>query len=55
MLPETHPHRVGRIEPGLDGVTEMDWLVNVDKQTPRDAARTWMRANAGKVSGWLKS
>jgi glycine betaine/proline transport system substrate-binding protein len=45
---------LSRIALGLDGVTEMDWLVNVDKQTPRDAARTWMRANEERVSGWLK-
>jgi hypothetical protein len=23
---------------GLDGVTEMDWLVNVEKKNPREAA-----------------
>ncbi|GLK79104.1 hypothetical protein GCM10008174_08450 [Methylopila turkensis] len=44
---------LSRIQLGLDGVTEMDWLVNVRKQSPRDAAKTWMAANQGLVSGWL--
>ena len=30
---------------GLDGVNEMDWMVNVDKLAPRDAAKAWIRAN----------
>jgi hypothetical protein len=30
----------------------MDWAVNVDKQTPREAARAWLRANAGRVAAW---
>jgi hypothetical protein len=29
---------LAHIEIHLDGVTEMDWLVNVGKNTPRDAA-----------------
>jgi ABC-type proline/glycine betaine transport system substrate-binding protein len=33
----------------------MDWLVNVEKKTPREAARTWMKANAVRVAGWLKA
>jgi glycine betaine/proline transport system substrate-binding protein len=39
---------------GLDGVTEMDWLVNVEKKTPCEATRTWMRANEACVAGWRK-
>jgi len=54
-LPEPTRAALRRIDLGLDGVTEMDWLVNVEGQTPRDAARTWMRANEGKVSDWLKT
>ncbi len=46
---------LARIDLGLDGVTEMDWLVNVGKKTPRDAARTWMQANESRVSGWLNA
>jgi hypothetical protein len=33
----------------------MDWLVNVEKKMPRDAARTWMQANETRVAGWLKA
>lgn len=44
---------LGRIDLGLDGVTEMDWLVNVHKHTPRAAARQWMQANATRVAAWL--
>jgi glycine betaine/proline transport system substrate-binding protein len=46
---------LARIDLGLDGVTEMDWLVNVEKKTPREAARTWMKANQIRVAGWLKA
>jgi glycine betaine/proline transport system substrate-binding protein len=52
-LPQTTRTVLSRIELGLDGVTQMDWLVNVEKQTPREAARTWMRANESRVSAWL--
>jgi glycine betaine/proline transport system substrate-binding protein len=46
---------LSRIELGIDGVTEMDWLVNVAKQTPREAARKWMAENDKRVAGWLKA
>jgi glycine betaine/proline transport system substrate-binding protein len=46
---------LARIDLGLDGVTEMDWLVNVEKKRPREAARTWMKANQSRVAGWLKA
>lgn len=46
---------LARIDLGLDGVTEMDYLVNVEKKNPREAARTWMQANASRVAGWLKA
>ncbi|MER2268839.1 glycine betaine ABC transporter substrate-binding protein [Methylobacterium oxalidis] len=52
-LPEQTRSVLARIELGLDGVTEMDWLVNVQKQAPRDAARSWMRANEQRVSSWV--
>ena len=51
-LPERTRQVLSRISLGLDGVTEMDWAVNVDKQTPRDAARAWLRANATRVGEW---
>jgi glycine betaine/proline transport system substrate-binding protein len=43
-----------RIQFGLHDVTEMDGLVNVERQSPRDAARTWMRANEDRTSSWMK-
>lgn len=45
---------LARIDLGLDAVTEMDWLVNVEKKLPREAARQWMAANQARVAGWLK-
>jgi glycine betaine/proline transport system substrate-binding protein len=53
-LPATTRAVLARIDLGLDGVTEMDWLVNVGKKTPREAARLWMQANDGRVSGWFR-
>lgn len=52
-LPERTRKTLTRIDLGLDGVTEMDWLVNVEKLSPREAARTWMRANESRVSRWF--
>lgn len=52
-LPERTRTVLARIELGLDGVTDMDWLVNVEKKSPREAARSWMRANEGRVAGWF--
>ena len=53
---QAHPDRtrqvLSRIAIGLDGVTEMDWAVNVDKQTPRGAARARLSANAERVAAW---
>lgn len=53
-LPQATQAAIRGIDLGIDGVTEMDWLVNVEKKTPRDAARAWMQANEGRVTGWLK-
>lgn len=52
-FPEPTRLALSRIAPGLDGVIEMDWAVNVDKQTPRDAARAWIRANEARVAAWI--
>jgi glycine betaine/proline transport system substrate-binding protein len=46
---------VARIDIGLEGVTEMDWLVNVEKKTPREAARVWMAANEQRTAGWWEA
>lgn len=54
-LPDTTRRALARIDLGLDGVTEMDWLVSVRKLTPRDAARGWMGANASRVAGWMSA
>jgi glycine betaine/proline transport system substrate-binding protein len=54
-IPATTRAVLGRIDLGIDGVTEMDWLVNIEKQSPRDAARSWMRTNEGLVANWLKA
>ncbi|MEO8004720.1 MAG: glycine betaine ABC transporter substrate-binding protein [Betaproteobacteria bacterium] len=53
-LPPATRAALARIDLGLDGVTEMDWLVNVEKKNPREAARSWMQANETRVAGWLK-
>jgi glycine betaine/proline transport system substrate-binding protein len=42
-----------RLQLGLDAVAQMDYSVNVDKQPPREAARTWMRQHADAVEGWF--
>ena len=54
QLPEMTRTVLTRVEIGLDGVTEMDWMVNVESRTPRDAARIWLRANEQRVSAWLR-
>jgi ABC-type proline/glycine betaine transport system substrate-binding protein len=30
-------------------------LVNVEKKTPREAVRPWMKANERRLAGWLKA
>lgn len=54
-LPERTRAALTRIDLGMDGVTEMDWLVNVEGRSPRDAARIWMKANDERVEGWLRA
>jgi glycine betaine/proline transport system substrate-binding protein len=44
---------LGRMHLGRDAVSEMDYMVNVQKIAPGDAARTWMRANPATVDGWF--
>ncbi|QWT21599.1 hypothetical protein KPL74_06225 [Bacillus sp. NP157] len=44
---------LSRIDIGMDGVTAMDWSVNVGKLTERDAAREWMANNSQRVDGWF--
>jgi glycine betaine/proline transport system substrate-binding protein len=54
-LPQRTQRVLSRIVLSLDGVTEMDWLVNVEKKTPREAAQAWMKSNEGRVSEWFQS
>ncbi len=46
---------LSRVVIGLEGVIEMDWLVNIDGRTPRQAARAWMSANSRRVESWLRA
>jgi ABC-type proline/glycine betaine transport system substrate-binding protein len=39
----------------VKAVTEMDYLVNVEKMSPRDAARAWIGAHPDTVTYWLES
>ena len=42
-----------RMHLGLDAVAEMDRMVNVEKMTPRDAARAWIQTNRDQVEAWF--
>jgi glycine betaine/proline transport system substrate-binding protein len=53
-LPEPTRAALTRIDLGIDGVTEMDRLVNVQGLSPREAARLWVDANDERVAGWLR-
>ena len=43
-----------RMELSIKAVTEMDYMVNVQKMAPREAARLWMAAHPDTVSYWLE-
>jgi glycine betaine/proline transport system substrate-binding protein len=38
---------------GSNVVAEMDYAVNVERLTPRDAARRWMARNPAMVEAWF--
>jgi glycine betaine/proline transport system substrate-binding protein len=44
---------LSRIQLGIDGVTEMDWLVNARTMTPPEAALQWMSGNRQRVDRWF--
>ncbi|MEI7969189.1 MAG: glycine betaine ABC transporter substrate-binding protein [Betaproteobacteria bacterium] len=44
---------LSRIEMSLKAVTEMDYWVNVERMSPRDAARRWIGSNPNTVTYWL--
>lgn len=45
---------LGRIELSNKAVTEMDYWVNVEKMSPRDAARRWLGSNPNTVTYWIQ-
>ncbi|MRW84161.1 glycine/betaine ABC transporter substrate-binding protein [Pseudoduganella sp. FT26W] len=54
-LPRNTLAVLARVKLGIDAVTEMDYLVNVGKLTPREAASMWMERNHDLVTGWLQA
>ena len=52
QLPESTLKVLRRIQLGMDPVTQMDYSVNVDGKTPREAALEWMQRNRAVVDGW---
>jgi ABC-type proline/glycine betaine transport system substrate-binding protein len=38
---------------GREAVAEMDYMVNVQSMTPRQAAQAWMDANSTLVDSWF--
>lgn len=46
---------LSRIHLGLDAVTQMDFMVSVEKMSARDAARAWMVRNRSTVDAWFAS
>jgi glycine betaine/proline transport system substrate-binding protein len=45
--------RLQSVKLSVAAVTEMDRLMNVDKLSPRDAARKWIAANPALTKGWF--
>lgn len=52
--PERTLKALSRISVGLDGVAEMDRMVNLEKMSARDAARVWMERNRDVVDTWFE-
>jgi len=53
-LSKKQRNMLGRIELSLKAVTEMDYWVNVEKMTPREAARRWIGSHATTVTYWIE-
>ncbi|HEX9181160.1 MAG TPA: glycine betaine ABC transporter substrate-binding protein [Burkholderiales bacterium] len=53
-LPKRTLEVLARIRIPVDDVTAMDYVVNVEKKSPADAAKAWMGANAAMVDGWFR-
>lgn len=45
---------ISRMELSVRAITEMDYWVNVDKMSPRDAARRWLGSNPDTVTFWIQ-
>jgi glycine betaine/proline transport system substrate-binding protein len=52
-MPQSTVDVLARIQLGLDAVARMDRMVNIDKMSPRDAARSWMEQNPAVVDVWF--
>nr|WP_315249384.1 glycine betaine ABC transporter substrate-binding protein [uncultured Duganella sp.] len=52
-LPPATRAALAKVKLGIDAVTEMDYLVNIGKHTPRQAAAIWMANNEQRVASWL--
>ncbi|MDQ3261044.1 MAG: glycine/betaine ABC transporter substrate-binding protein, partial [Pseudomonadota bacterium] len=52
QLPESTLNVLRRIHLGRDAVTQMDYSVNVEGKSPREAALDWMQRNRAVVDGW---
>lgn len=52
-LPPATRAALSKVTLGIEAVTEMDYLVNVGKHTPRQAAAIWMANNQQRVASWL--
>ncbi len=39
----------------VKAITDMDYLVNIEKVSPHDAARAWIGAHPDTVTYWLES
>jgi len=44
---------LGRMHLGRAAVAEMDYMVNVQNMSPREAAHAWMKANPALVDAWF--
>jgi glycine betaine/proline transport system substrate-binding protein len=45
---------LARIKLSVHAITEMDYWVNVEKMSPRDAARRWISSNPDTVTFWIQ-
>lgn len=52
-LPARTRRALARVQLSLDDVNRMDWAVNVDGRSAREAARDWLDSNADLLARWL--